>query len=288
MKNGKMIPKGKRSARNLGKRPTKSPVKGPFRARLLGSQTQAINALKSSSGTTTQTTPSIHLVVVLSPSGTSSMPRKVVSPRDQPAEIPNPYSLATVMKEMKDYALANGTVGPSLDEIEAKYQQCLALHFVSGLFLPPFLIAFTSPVVTQAMNSGMGQQQVELVGHLSGGTTNVASSHSGSLSATGLVAHEDYSQSVPNQSASSCQTGQFEAQTTMVNMQTDNNLEQAHMAAVENQLQLSNADPQNMKCMMQNMAESMQAKQSVMMSQTSANVVASALVEKKKPKKQSQ
>ena len=145
--------------------------------------------------------------------------------KGQPAGIPNPNSLATVMKEMRDSALANGTVEPTIDEIEAKYQQCLALHFASGLQLPPFWIAVTSPVVTQAMNSGMGQQQVESVGHLSGGTTNVTSSHSGSLSSTGFVAHGNCSQSVPHQSASSCQTGQFEAQAAMLNMQTDINLE---------------------------------------------------------------
>ena len=46
------------------------------------------------------------------------MPRQVVLPRGQPAEIPNPNSLATVMKEMRDSALANGTVEPTLDEIE--------------------------------------------------------------------------------------------------------------------------------------------------------------------------
>ena len=57
------------------------------------------------------------------------------------------------------------------------------------------------------------------------------------------------------------------------------------MTAVENQLQLSNADLQNIKCMMQNMAESMQAMQSMMMSQASANVVASDSVEKKKQRK---
>ena len=47
---------------------------------------------------------------------------------------------------------------------------------------------------------------------------------------------------------------------------------------MEKQLQSSNADLQNMKCMVQNIAESMQAMQSMMMvSQASANVVASDL-----------
>ena len=66
---------------------------------------------------------------------------------------------------------------------------------------------------------------MESVGHLSGGTTNVGPSHSGSLSSTALVAHENCSQSVPNQSPLSCQTGQFEAQAAVMNMQTDINLE---------------------------------------------------------------
>ena len=60
------------------------------------------------------------------------------------------------------------------------------------------------------------------------------------------------------------------------------------MTAVENSLWSSNADLQNMKCMMQNMVESMQAIQSMIMSQASANVVASDSVVMKKPKKQSQ
>ena len=116
------------------------------------------------------------------------MSRQVVSPKGQTAGIPNPNSLATVMKEMRDSALANGTVEPTINEIEAEYQQYLALHFASHLQLPPFSITVTLPVVTQAMNSGTGQQQVESVGHLSGGTTNVASSHSGSLNSTCFVA----------------------------------------------------------------------------------------------------
>ena len=69
-----------------------------------------------------------------------------------------------------------------------------------------------------------------------------------------------------HQSASSCQNGLFKAQAAMVIMQTDINLEQAHMTAVETQLQSSNADLQNMKCMVQNMAERIQAMQSMMMS----------------------
>ena len=79
-------------------------------------------------------------------------------------------------------------------------------------------------MVTQAMNSGMGQCQVESVGHLLGGTADIAGSHFSSLSSTGFVAHGNCSQSVANQSASFCQTGQFEAQAVMVNMQTDINL----------------------------------------------------------------
>ena len=50
-------------------------------------------------------------------------------------ETVNPNSLAAVMKEMRDAALANNTIKPSIDEIEAEYQWTLALSYAAGLHL---------------------------------------------------------------------------------------------------------------------------------------------------------
>ena len=109
-------------------------------------------------------------------------------------ETVNPNSLAAIMKEMRDAALANNTIEPSINEIEAEYQWRLALRCATGLQLPPFTIGVTSPIITHALNSGQGPQSV---GNRSV-KTSVAPSHQGSLSLTGVTASGYCSQGVPN------------------------------------------------------------------------------------------
>ena len=41
---------------------------------------------------------------------------------------------------MRDAALANNNIEPTIDEIEAEYQRRLALRCAEGLQLPPFTI----------------------------------------------------------------------------------------------------------------------------------------------------
>ena len=53
---------------------------------------------------------------------------------------------------MKDIALANDTVEPTLDKIETDYQCRLVLRCTVGLQLLPFMIRVTSPIISHAPN----------------------------------------------------------------------------------------------------------------------------------------
>ena len=121
--------------------------------------------------------------------------------KEPTAELVNPNSLAVVMKEMKDDALANGTMEPTLDKIEAEYQCRIALRCSAGLQLPPFIIRATSSIISNALNASGQSQLTEASDHQSAGITNATASHSGSLSLTGLTKHGNCSQNVLSQLA---------------------------------------------------------------------------------------
>ena len=176
--NGKTAPKGKSIA--------KGPTKGPIKSLAIQSQRKAY---KSLSGTSVLTPPPVQLVVLSSPAGANARLRHVALSQNLPARSVNPHSLAVVMKEMKDTALVNGTTDPTLDEIEAEYQCRLALRYAAGLQLPPFMIGVTSPIISHALNVSGPSQLTEVLDYQSAGITNVAASHSGSLSLTGFTTH---------------------------------------------------------------------------------------------------
>ena len=74
----------------------------------------------------------------------------------------------------------------------------------------------------------------------------------------------------------------------MKSMQTDIEADQAHTAALDNKVHSSNVEIQNMKWMMQNMADTVQAVQNMMMSNASAILLAPGSAVRERPKKQSQ
>ena len=75
--------------------------------------------------------------------------------------------------------LANGTMEPTLDEIEAEYQWVcwLALRCIAGLELQPFTIGVTSPIISHALNMSGPSQLTEASNHQLAGITNVVASH---------------------------------------------------------------------------------------------------------------
>ena len=78
------------------------------------------------------------------------------------------------------------------------------------------------------------------------------------------------------------------AMTNKPSMPSDIEAEKAQTAALENRVYSSNVKVQNMKCMMQNMAEATQAMQNMMISNSSANLWASGSAVKERPKNWSQ
>ena len=94
-------------------------------------------------------------MVVSSPTGVNLRLRHVASPRSQSAESVNPNSL---MKEMNDADLTDGTIEPILDQIKAEYQCKLALRYAADLQLLPFMSGVTSPIISHALGaSGLSQ-----------------------------------------------------------------------------------------------------------------------------------
>ena len=102
----------------------------------------------------------------------------------------NPNSLVAVVKEMRDAALANNNIEPTIDKIEAEYQRRLALRCAEVLQLPPFTIGVALPIIAHALNSGVGSQHMQPNGSMSVQTC-VAPSHPGLVSSTdvGGVGH---------------------------------------------------------------------------------------------------
>ena len=98
---------------------------------------------------------------------------------EQNCQSVNPNSLAVVMKEIKDAAIANGTFEPTLDETKAEYQCQLALRYAAGLRLPPFTIGVTSSIILHALNVSGPSQLTEASDYLSAGIANVVTRHSG-------------------------------------------------------------------------------------------------------------
>ena len=130
-------------------------------------------------------------MIVSSPAGTNVRSRHAASSWSLPAESVNPDSLAVVMKAIKEAVLANGTIEPTLDEIEAEYQFRLALRCSTGLQLPSFTIGATSPAILNALNVSGLSQLTEASDYWLAGITNVAASHSGSLSSTGFTTYRN-------------------------------------------------------------------------------------------------
>ena len=131
--NGKTTPKGRRP---------KEPIKSPATR----SQTREKEARQNSQGASVQTSAPVQLVVVSSLTQTNSGEQSVATPPRQSPAVINPNSLVAVVKEMRDVALANNNIEPTIDEIEAEYQRRLALRCAEGLQLPPFTIGVTSPM----------------------------------------------------------------------------------------------------------------------------------------------
>ena len=117
--NGKTTPKGKRP-----KKPIKSPT--------TQSQTREKEARQNSWGASVQTSTPVQLIVVSSPNQTNSGEQSVASPPRQSPAVVNTNSLAAVVKEMRDAALANNNIEPTIDEIEVEYQRRLALGVQKG------------------------------------------------------------------------------------------------------------------------------------------------------------
>ena len=132
-----------------------------------------------------QTSTPVQLVVVSSPTQTNSGEQSVASPPRQSPAVVNPNSLMAVVKEMRDAALTNNNIEPTIDEIEAEYQRRLALRCAEGLQLPPFTIGVTLPIITHALNSGVGSQHMQPNGSRSV-QTSVAPSHPGLVSLTNV------------------------------------------------------------------------------------------------------
>ena len=100
--------------------------------------------------------------------------------------------------------------------------------------------------------------------------------------------HENCSQGMLGQPGSAFQIGQVDMYAAIANgesMQTDIEAEQACTAALENKVHLANVDIQNMKCMVQNVAEAVKLCKNIKMSNASANLVALGSAIKDKPKK---
>ena len=121
------------------------------------------------------------------------MVRFVASPWSQPAESVIPKSMAVVVRRIREAALGNGTSKSTLDQIEVKYQHALVLRCAAGLQFPPLTVLVTSPIISHAMSISGMTQQMKVAGYQSVGVTSVLTSYSGSLSATGSLAHEDCS-----------------------------------------------------------------------------------------------
>ena len=221
-----------------------------------------------------QTSTPVQLVVVLSPTQTKSGEQSVASPPRQSTAVVNPNSLAAVVKEMRDAALANNNIEPTIDEIEAEYQRRLALRCAEGLQLPPFTIGVTLLIITHALNSGAGSQHMQ-PNHSRSVQTSVAPSHPGLVSLTnaGGVGH-------------CSQSGSTQISNPVESMHLDLELERACTASLESKLQSSNLEMQSMKNMMESMAQNMQAMQNMMINNGGTHMVDQSPEVKEKSKKQ--
>ena len=170
----------------MGKSSERCPTKGPIKSPTTWSQ---VKAQMSLSGVSAQTLPLVQLAVVSSPTGANLRLRHVASPRSQPAESVNPNSFAVVMKEMKDAVVANDTIEPTSDKIEAEYQCRLVLECTTGLQLPPFMLGVTSPILSHALNVSGPTQLTAASDHQSAVVTNVVECPLGSLSLTWFATH---------------------------------------------------------------------------------------------------
>ena len=148
-------------------------------------------ANESLSDTSMPTPLPVQLLVVSLPAGTSMMTRHVASQQSQSAESSIQNSLAVVVRRMKEDALTNGTSEPTLDEIKVEYQCTLALKCAAGLQFPPLNIVVTSTIISHAMNVSAWTQQTMTADHWSASVTSVWTSHSGPVSTTESMAHED-------------------------------------------------------------------------------------------------
>ena len=84
----------------------------------------------------------------------------------------------------------------------------LPLRCAASLQCPSLTIAVTSPIILYTVGMSGLTQQTKVVDYQSAGVSSVAASHSGSLSATGSVAHEGCSQGVLGKHGSAFQMGQ--------------------------------------------------------------------------------
>ena len=223
-----------------------------------------------------QTSAPVQLIVVSSPTQTNSGEQSVATPPRQSPAVINPNSLAAVVKELRDAALANNNIELMIDEIETEYQRRLALRCAEGLQLPPFTIGVTSPIITHSLNSGVGSQHMQPNGSRSV-QTSVAPSHPALVSLTnvGGVGH-------------CSQGGSTQISNPVESMHLDLELERAHTASLESKLQSSNLEMQSMKNMMESMAQNMQAMQNMMINNGGTHMVDQSPEEKEKSKKQGQ
>ena len=157
-------------------------------------------------------------MVVSLPAGTSSLTGQVPSPWNQPAGLASPTSLAAVVRRMKGAAHTNVTSEPTLDEIEVKYQQELALRCAAGLQFPSLTIVVISPVISHVMHASGLTQQTKVVDYQSADVTSIVASHFGSLNARGSTVYDGCSQSVLDQPSLAFQVGQGCVEASAVNV----------------------------------------------------------------------
>ena len=221
-----------------------------------------------------QTSTPVQLIVVSSLTQANSGEQPVALPPRQTPAVVNPNSLTAVVKEMRDAALTNNNIELTIDEIEAEYQRRIALRCAEGLQLPPFTIGMTSPIITHALNSGVGSRHMQPNGSRSV-QTSVAPSHPGLVSSTnvGGVGH-------------CSQSGSTQISNPVESMHLDLELERAHAASLESKLQSSNLEMQSMKNMMESMAQNMQAMQNMMINNGGTHMVDQSPEVKEKSKKQ--
>ena len=195
------------------------------------------------------------------------------------------------MKEMKDAALANGMIEPSLDEIEAKYQCWLVMRCAAGLQLPPIMTGDTPSIISHALNVTGPSQINKNIWLLLSRYYQCCSQPFRLIKFPRVHNTWKLLTRCARPTWLSFSMDQVDMHAAMLkgkSIQTDIKADQAHTAALENKVHSVSVDIQNMKCIIQNMAEAVQAMQNMMMSNAFGNLVAPGSAIRERSKKQNQ